>query len=176
MEESTFHFLRSHFGKITNLNAVQHFLRKCYSRFLQINALILYFCRNDSYDLLRIYFPYSVPRGKRDGFAEHSSSSDRRYWQEIVYRADNRSSLYPSLGTKSTRGYPRDTPQNSNCNKLYSRHVPAVRVSVVCAVPNGTFIALAPRSLHLAEFRHPQFIAPLRLSYFFFGEGGERAA
>lgn len=52
--------------------------------------------------------------------------------------------------------------------------MPVVGVSVVCAVPNGTFIALAPRSLHLAEFRHPQFIAPLRLTFFW--ERGERAA
>jgi len=75
--------------------------------------------------------------------------------------------LVPVAWYKEHTGDPRDTPQNSNCNKLYSRHVPVVGVSVVCAVPNGTFIALAPRSLHLAEFRHPQFIAPLRLSYFF---------
>lgn len=49
--------------------------------------------------------------------------------------------------------------------------MPVVGVSVVCAVPNGTFIALAPRSLHLAEFRHPQFIAPLRLTFLGRGEG-----
>lgn len=68
----------------------------------------------------------------------------------------------------------RDTPQNSNCNKLYSRHVPVVGVSVVCAVPNGTFIALAPRSLHLAEFRHPQFMALLRLIFFVQGHRSVR--
>lgn len=86
----------------------------------------------------------------------------------LVYRADNKSGLYiPVARYKEHAGDPRATPQNSNCNKLYSRHVPVVGVSVVCAVPNGTFIALAPRTLHLAEFRHPQFIAFLRFSYFF---------
>lgn len=42
-----------------------------------------------------------------------------------MYRAEDKSGLYPSLGTKSNEGS-RDTPQNSNCNKLYSRHVPVV--------------------------------------------------
>ena len=48
------------------------------------------------------------------------------------------------------------TLQNSNGNKLYSRHAPVLRASTTCAAPNGTFIALASRLLHSAEARRPR--------------------
>lgn len=48
--------------------------------------------------------------------------------------------------------------QNSNSNKLYSRHAPVLRVSTTCAAPNGTFIALASRLLHFVELHPREFI------------------
>lgn len=79
---------------------------------------------------------------------EVSPNTRRQVWSSLL--AGSRAPsiqqkwLVPVARYKEHTGDPRDTPQNSNCNKLYSRHVPVVGVSVVCAVPNGTFIALAP--------------------------------
>lgn len=60
---------------------------------------------------LCVYFSffYLVERENDRSSVEHSPSSDRHYWRYPVYRANNRSGLYPSLGTKSTRGI-RETP------------------------------------------------------------------